>query len=193
VYRSTDGGGTWQRFSFGASLPNFIPWDMEEDPNTGMLYVVIEIGDHPDPYDPPFYRSPDRGETWEEVGDDLSWHGLSIQVDPLTSDVYYLAEGPGLFKSTDMGLHWQQISPQEHFASVLLLDPASPPRLFGGDLLHGVLFHGGVYYSDNGGESFIFLGLEDHSIPDLALNNSSTMLYVAAYDQGIYTAAIPAP
>ena len=193
VYRSDDGGQSWRRLSFGANLKNFIPWDIEEDPNNGMLYVVIEIGDHPQPYDPPFYRSSDRGETWEEVGDDLSWHGQSIQVDPLTSDVYYLTEGGGLFKSTDLGLHWKRISPSEHFASDLLLDPSSPPRLFGSDLLHLPSYKGGVYYSDDGGESFLFLGLDGHMTSSLALNASSTQLFVLSFEQGIYAASIPGP
>jgi photosystem II stability/assembly factor-like uncharacterized protein len=193
VYRSVDGGQSWTRFSFGANQKNFIPWDIEEDPNTGILYVVIEIGDHPQPYDPPFYRSIDRGETWEEIGDDLYWHGLSIQVDPLTSDVYYLTEGSGLFKSIDAGLHWERLSPQENFASDLLLDPATPPRLFGTDLLYPPAYEGGVYYSDNGGESFIFLGIEGQMTTDVALNSSSTMLFVVTLEGGIYTAVIPAP
>ena len=193
LYRSDDGGRSWGFYSFGAEMLNFIPWDIEEDPNTGMLYVVIEIADHPQPYDPPFYRSADRGETWEEIGDDLRWHGLSIQVDPLTSDVYYLTEGAGLFKSTDMGSHWTRISPQLTFASELILDPANPQRLIGGDLLNLPLYEGGVFYSDDGGESFTFLGLGGHSITDIALNSSSTRLYVVSRDEGVFTAVIPAP
>ena len=97
IHRSDDRGETWEFFPFGADIQHFIPWDIAEDPNTGILYVVIEIADHPKPYDPPFYRSTDRGETWKEVGeDDLTWHGFAIQVDPLTSDVYFLSEGTGL-------------------------------------------------------------------------------------------------
>jgi hypothetical protein len=172
---------------------NFIPWDIEEDPNTGTLYVVIEIADHPQPYDPPFYRSLDRGETWEEIGDDLRWHGLSIQVDPLTSYVYYLAEGAGLFKSTDMGNHWTRISPQLTFLSELVLDPARPQRLIGGDGVNLPLYEGGVFYSDDSGENFTFLGLKGHHITDIALNASSTRMYVLSRDEGIFTAVIPAP
>lgn len=193
IYRSDDGGQTWNFFSYGAEMMNFIPWDMEEDPNTGTLYVVIEIANHPQPYDPPFYRSTDRGETWEEIGDDLPWHGFTIQVDPLTSHVYYLSEGAGLYKSIDMGTHWTRISPQLYFASRLLVDPGSPPRLFGSDILNLPLYEGGVYYSDDGGESFTFQGLKGHYITDLTLNANSTKLYVVSRDQGIYTAEIPAP
>ena len=193
VYRSMDGGQSWDRFSFGGNLPNFIPWDIEEDPNNGLLYVVIEIGDHPQPYDPPFYRSLDRGATWEEIGDELNWHGLSIQVDPLTSDVYYLTEGDGLYKSSDLGLHWVRVSPEHRFASDLLLDPAGPPRLIGTDLLHLPTYQGGVYYSDDGGESFVFLGMDGHMTASITLNSSSTVLYVVSFEQGIFTAEIPAP
>jgi len=193
LYRSDDGGRSWVFYSYGAGMLNFIPWDIEEDPNTGTLYVVIELADHPQPYDPPFYRSLDRGESWEEIGDDLRWHGLSIQVDPLTSDVYYLAEGAGLFKSTDMGNHWARISPQLTFASELVLDPARPQRLIGGDLLNLPLYEGGVFYSDDGGENFTFLGLKGHCISDIALNASSTRMYVVSRDEGIFTAVIPAP
>ncbi|MEN8241668.1 MAG: hypothetical protein ABFS17_07085 [Chloroflexota bacterium] len=193
VYRSMDGGQHWERFSFGGTLPNFIPWDIEEDPNNGLLYVVIEIGDHPQPYDPPFYRSRDRGESWEDVGADLPWHGISIQVDPRTSDVYFLSEGSGLYKSIDQGSHWARIDSGTRFTCKLFLDPANPPRLFGGDYFYEPRFDGGVYYSDDGGESFVFLGLEGQTTCELTLNSSSTMLYVVSFQQGIYTAVIPAP
>jgi photosystem II stability/assembly factor-like uncharacterized protein len=193
IYRSMDNGQTWERFAYGLEMINFIPWDIEEDPNTGMLYVVIEIGHHPQPYDPPFYRSSDRGETWEEVGDDLPWHGINIQVDPLTSDVYFLTEGAGLYKSTDQGRHWHRICEDYRFASQLILDPNDPARMFGGDIVHEPAYTGGAYYSDDHGESFIFLGLEGHIIADIALNPSSTRVYIATYHEGIFTAEIPAP
>jgi hypothetical protein len=50
-----------------------------------------------------------------------------------------------------------------------------------------------VYYSDDGGKSFIFLGLERKITCELALNPTSTRLYVVTYEQGIFTADIPAP
>jgi photosystem II stability/assembly factor-like uncharacterized protein len=193
IYRSMDNGQTWQRFPYGVEMINFIPWDIEEDPNTGTLYVVIEIGHHPQPYDPPFYRSTDRGETWEDVGAELPWHGICIRVDPLTSDVYFLTEGSGLYKSTDQGLHWHRISPEENFASHLTLDPASPPRFFGGDLVHEPAYTGGIYFSRDGGESFIFIGLDGYIITDITLNAASTRLYIASYREGIFTAEIPPP
>lgn len=193
VYRSDDGGQTWNHYPFGSNVPNFIPWDIEEDPNSGTLYVVIEIGDHPQPYDPPFYRSTDRGETWENIGDDLPHHGLSIKVDPLTSHVYFLSEGAGLYKSIDMGTHWARFNLDMRFTCELILDPASPARLFGGDYFHQPRFNGGVYYSNDGGKSFTFLGLEGYTTCDMTLNPSSTRLYVVAYEQGIYTAEIRGP
>lgn len=193
IYRSDDGGQTWDFLAFGSDIPNFILWDIEQDPNTGTLYVAIEIADHPQPYDPPFYRSTDRGETWEEVGRDLSWHGLALQVDPLTSDVYFLTEGAGLYRSIDQGVHWRRINTYVNFACDLVLDPSNPQRLIGADLLHEPLYDGGVYYSDDGGENFLFLGLEGYRTGALALNGSSTMLYVVTYEHGIYTTPIPAP
>ena len=193
LYRSDDDGESWKFLSFGAAIQNFLPWDIEEDPNTGYLYVVIEIADHPQPYDPPFYRSTDRGETWEEVGGDLTWHGFSIQVNPLNSDVYFLSEGAGLFKSTDEGLSWNRINDQVNFARELVIDPKKPARFIGVDIYHQPLYDGGVYYSENYGKSFLFLGLEGQNTADLALNSSSTMMYVVSYDQGIYTSPIPAP
>ncbi|MEN8241669.1 MAG: hypothetical protein ABFS17_07090 [Chloroflexota bacterium] len=193
IYRSDDGGENWSFFPFGANTQHFIPWDIEEDPNNGNLYVVIEIADHPKPYDPPFYRSTDRGETWEEVGGDLTWHGFTIQVNPLNSHVYFLSEGNGLFKSTDEGLSWARINNSVNFARGLVLDPRKPARFIGVDLYHQPLYDGGVYYSEDYGKSFLFLGLEGHNTTGITLNSSSTMMYLVSYDQGIYTSPIPAP
>jgi photosystem II stability/assembly factor-like uncharacterized protein len=193
IYRSSDGGQTWTLFQFETDVPNFLPWDIEEDPNTGILYTVIEIADHPQPYDPPFYRSMDRGETWEEVGKGLTWHGFVIQVDPQTSDVYFLSEGEGLFKSIDEGRIFHRINRYVIFSRDLSLDPANSQRIIGSDQLHPPLHDGGVYYSDDAAKYFLFLGLEGYNTVDITLNAGSTRLYVVTYEQGIYTAEIPTP
>ena len=78
-----------------------------------------------------------------------------------------------------------------NFARDLVLDPRNPQRLIGTDIYHQPLYDGGVYYSDDGGKNFLFLGLEGQNTVDIALNGSSTMMYVVSFDEGIYTSPIP--
>lgn len=190
LYRSTDLGATWEFFSFGIVEDNIIPWDIEHDPVTGNLYVATEIGDHPPPYDPPFFRSLDNGETWEEVSGVLPWHGLKIQVDPSNQDVYFLTEGAGLFKSTDHASNWEFLS--NFFYMDLRLDENHANRQYGGAHTWGS-WDGGSFMSEDGGLSFKMIGLEDLIISSLTLNSTGTTLYAASYGAGIFKTPVPSP
>lgn len=66
VYRSLDAGVTWTRHALDGRSRGLIPWDIEEDLN-GAIYSGTEIYDHPQPYRPPFFRSPDLGAVWQET------------------------------------------------------------------------------------------------------------------------------
>lgn len=191
IYKSADGGRSWARYAFPVSLPSnrsLIPWDIEEDPKSGALYVGAEITPLPSPYDPPFFRSFDGGVTWEEVSGLLPWHVIKIQVNHTNQEVFALTEGPGLYKSSDFGSSWQFLS--RFFALELLLDQQHPNRLFGGEHTFGRL-QGGVFVSTDGGSGFQLIGLPDIRVASLTLNRAGTRLYAAGYGAGIFMASVP--
>lgn len=187
VYRSLDAGVTWMRHALDGRSRGLIPWDIEEDLN-GAIYSGTEIYDHPQPYRPPFFRSPDLGAVWQETAA-LPWHVSAIQAHPSQPLVYALTEGAGLYSTTDTGASWRRVGTAS-FALDLKLDPLNPARMFGGELVLGAR-QGGFYVSANSGESFRLVGLQGLVVGSIALDPTSRIVYVAAYNSGLYRAVIP--
>ena len=167
IFKSTDLGENWKYYSYNVQESGLIPWDIEEDPVNMKLYVATEIYDHPQPYNPPFLRSSDGGETWEEISGTLPWHVVKIQVHPESQDVYVLTEGAGLYKSTNFGNSWQYLN--DNFWLELLIDANYPNRIFGGNHTYAGS-GGGVYLSTDAGNSFDLIGLSDVVVAGLCLN-----------------------
>jgi len=183
VLRSTDAGSTWNRFPFGVSGP-LIPWSIAEDAADGTLYAGTEIGNHPLPYHPPFFRSSDRGQTWVDVTGILPWHVIRTAVNPVTHEVYALTEGAnGLFASMDHATTWTTLDQSVRLS--LLPDPRTLTHLFGGSEPDATS-HGGAFISTRSGAQFIPFGLEGQAVNDLALNGNSTHLYAVCIGSGIY-------
>ncbi len=136
-------------------------------------------------------RSENGGGSW---GDVIPWknpfgHGLKVQVHPVTQDVYFLAESQRvLYKSSDFGDTWT--GNNVDINNDLIIDKNYPDRFFGAAIVSGT-YVGGVYFSEDAGESFAFGGLAG-TTPSLALNGTSTKLYAAA-GKGIYVADILTP
>jgi hypothetical protein len=189
------GGAFWQKKTFPGSPKDLLSWDIERDPADGTLYLANEIGSHLQPYHPPFYRSQDNGNSWQNAGA-LPWHGIAIQVRP-DHFVYNLLEGAGLRTSIDHGNSWQLPAQLAGPSHTLLMDPQHPKRLFGGrqHLLPQqpgqVEVKGGAFVSIDAGQSFKPIGLEGPTTGGLSLNGASTKLYVAVYASGIYVSPIP--
>src|SRR5262245_3816065 len=124
AYKSTDGGKTWTHI--GLADTQVISKIRVHPANPDLVYVAA-FGHHaaPNP-DRGIFRSKDGGKTWEKVlfHDDKSG-GNEIIIDPGNAQVIYAAlweayrnawemssggPGSGLFKSTDGGDHWTEIS-----------------------------------------------------------------------------------
>lgn len=189
VYISSDLGTTWSFHSFGYEEDNLLIYDIQHDPKSGILYVCAEIGDHPQPYNPPFFRSLDNGITWEEVSNELYWHGLRIQVNPDNQVVYCILESSNLFKSADYGLSWQNMS--YCVWQDLLLDPVHDNCLFGSSGTFGGAWHGGVYVSIDEAAHYDLIGLSYLSVGSLRLNSTSSKLFAIAKDVGIFMTPVP--
>jgi photosystem II stability/assembly factor-like uncharacterized protein len=192
-YRSTDDGASWQSFPFGdQAYTNFIPWSMAEDPIDSALYVGVELGDHPQPYHPPFFRSTDRGMTWVNVagsGDPgpnaLWWHVTSIVIDPVTHELFALQEGGGLYTSLDHGTTWTRTPHARPLSGGLLRDPNMRNRFFGG-MTPGTDLSSGAFFSTDGAQTFTEFGLQGLNVTNFALTGDSKKLYAAAYGSGIW-------
>jgi hypothetical protein len=158
---------------------------------SGNLYAGTEIFDHqPQPYKPPFWRSVNNGNTWTNVQNNLPWHAVDSAVRP-NGYVYALTEGKGVWGSSTMGNSWLPPNPVTPSLGVsLLMDPATPTRLYAGRL-NGGTQTGGIFRSIDAGNTFTLVGLKGATVSDIALNGTLTRIYVAAYSSGIYTSPVP--
>ena len=170
IYKSTDAGKTWTHLGLrnGQQIPQ-IAVD-PHDPNR--LFVAV-LGH---PYGPNeergIFRSTDGGQTFEKVlYKDENTGGNDVQIDPSQPDTVYAAmwearQGPwengswngtsgGIFKSTDGGKTWRQLSnglPEEGVVQAnLAIAPSNSSRVYAAIATpHGT----GIYRSDDAGESW---------------------------------------
>jgi photosystem II stability/assembly factor-like uncharacterized protein len=175
IYKSTDGGRTWTHL--GLRDGQQIAQIAVDPSNADRLFVAV--AGHP--YGPNeergIFRSTDGGKSFEKVlYKDENTGGADVQLDPKMPSTVYAAlwearEGPwengswngtggGIFKSTDSGKTWNQLTkglPEGIVQANLTVAPSSPSRLFASVATTGGV---GLYRSDDGGESW-FVATKD--------------------------------
>ncbi len=171
VYRTTDGGESWEHLGL-REAQNFSRVRIHPE-NCDVAWVAA-FGKHsaPNP-ERGVFKTTDGGDSWEKVlyRDDHTG-AVDISVDPADPDVLYAAlweayrrswemssggDGSGLFKSTDGGETWTEIThnpglPQSDPVGKIgvAVSPANPDRVW------TIVEHdeGGVFRSDDGGSSW---------------------------------------
>jgi photosystem II stability/assembly factor-like uncharacterized protein len=122
VFRSADGGRTWERSSDGLP-PDTLVLQLELAPSRPTtLYLEAYAGQR-------LYRSTDGARTWHELPA-FDATIADLDVDPSHPDTVYLAAHQGLLRSTDGGSTWSRIGPLQ---SPSRLAVASPQVLYAED------------------------------------------------------------
>src|SRR5438067_3925261 len=169
IYKSTDAGKTWTHL--GLRDGQQIPYIVVDPRDANRLFVAV-LGH---PYGPNeergVYRSLDGGKTFEKVlYRDEKVVASDVLVDPTNADVAYAGlwearQGPwenaawngtagGVFKSTDNGKTWKQLSgglPDGIIQANLAIAPSSTNRVFASIALATGLM---IFRSDDGGDSW---------------------------------------
>ncbi|MGE5242765.1 MAG: VPS10 domain-containing protein [Betaproteobacteria bacterium] len=124
VYKSTDGGKTWTHV--GLEQAGNIA-KIRVNPTNPDIAFVAAFGNYSTPNpDRGIYRTRDGGKTWEKVlYRDPKTAGIEVNFDPNNPNIVYASlweafrntymmssggPGSGLFKSTDGGDHWTELS-----------------------------------------------------------------------------------
>ena len=134
IYVSSDGGSSWSRLSRLGTKDDLVVDSLvvdQSDPRT--LFAGVWVIDHPDGG---IYISHDQGRTWSEAA---GMRGQSVRaLAQSSSNPRILVAGTlsGVYRSTDMGLHWQEISPpggaEIHEVESVAIDPYDPEIVYAG-------------------------------------------------------------
>ena len=170
VWKSTDAGKTWT--SLGLAATRQISRVRVHPTNPDIVYVAAQGNVWAPTPDRGVYRSKDGGKSWSKILFRNDSTGVSdLVMDPSNPTVLYAAlwqagrtpwmlvsggAGSGIFKSTDGGDNWTEISrnaglPTGIFGNIgLSVSAANPNRVFA--IIEAD--SGGVYRSDNAGSTW---------------------------------------
>jgi photosystem II stability/assembly factor-like uncharacterized protein len=169
VYRSTDAGKTWTHLGLDDS--RHIAEIRVHPNNPDLVYVAVQGALHGDSETRGIYRSKDGGGSWEKVlYVDNTTGAADLSIDVSNPRILYAGmwehrrfpwavksggPGSGLYKSTDGGDTWEQLTeglPDTLGKVAIDVSPANPQRVFANIEAEGK--KGGVYRSDDAGETW---------------------------------------
>lgn len=129
-----------------------------QNPNT--IYVGLKGGG--------IYRSYNGVEYWEEINDGIKNKDiLSLVINPADTNIIYAGTEEGIFKSTDGGDHWHELSFPKCHVNSIAVHPTKPETLFAatGKLYGKGETIKGLWYSTDAGNNWKHLILKDYEIP----------------------------
>jgi photosystem II stability/assembly factor-like uncharacterized protein len=134
IYESTDGGASWARLARLDSTEDLILDNIVVDSsNAAVLYVAGYTAGQPNGG---LWVSRDAGRNWNEI---KGLHGQSIYAlaqAPSDPKIFFAGTLQGIFRSSDAGATWEQISPagshEIHEVESLAIDPRSPDTVYAG-------------------------------------------------------------
>ncbi len=147
LYRSTDGGDSWERVS---DHPGFASGPLGRmgvsisPARTGRVFALVEAGDD----EGGLYRSDDLGATWQHVSDHRGiqgrpWYYSHILADPVDPERVWCSN-LWAWRSDDGGATWTQFQTPHGDVHGLWIDPRDPDRMINGN-------DGGACVTTNGG------------------------------------------
>jgi photosystem II stability/assembly factor-like uncharacterized protein len=165
VFKSTDGGKTWQRVLFKSNKAGAT--DLVIDPtNPNVMYAALwEVYRKPWTLesggpDGGLYKSTDAGDTWAEITRNPGLPkgivgNIGITVSPVNPDRVWAiveAEEGGVFRSDDAGKTWQRTNQQRNlrqrawYYTRIYADPQNAESVY--------VLNTGMYRSNDGGHTF---------------------------------------
>lgn len=168
MYKTTDAGDNWTKI--GLDSTEHISKVIVDPNNSSVIYVAAPGPLWSDSKHRGLYKSTDAGKTWETSLYISEKAGVAdVEIDPTNSNVLYATSwefrrlpyafnsggtGSGIYKSTDAGKTWKELSnglPKKPFGRVAIaLAPSSPQNLWA--IVESE--NTGLYISADGGETW---------------------------------------
>ncbi|MEP7042576.1 MAG: hypothetical protein ABI843_05910 [Dokdonella sp.] len=201
VFRSRDGGNTWQRVLGDGDATGAI--DLAFEPGNPQVIYASMWQTRRTPWNiyPPangpgsgLYKSSDGGENWTKLGNGFPDHVGRVGVDVAASDprrVYAIVDNEtladdvgGLYRSDDAGAHWRRISSDARiwqrgwYFGRVTVDPTDADRVYLPNTI--------VLRSDDGGAHFIALKGDStgDDFHELWIDPANPQRQALAVDQG---------
>jgi len=145
LYKSVDGGNTWQAIATGLPQPMGKTAITVSPANSNRLYAMIEATNGG------VFRSDDAGQHWQRVNSDpgirdRAWYYTHIFADPIQADTVYVLSA-SMVKSTDAGKTFKLIRTPHGDNHDLWINPSDPRRMVEGN-------DGGAAVTLDGGRSW---------------------------------------
>ena len=190
LYRTTNGATSWTKIS--PQLTDWVPGRRlgtittiaVAPANSNVIYVGSD--------DSHVWVSSDNGSNWTDISDGLPERWVTrVAVDPTDENIVYVTFNglkwkdpqPHVFRSTDMGTTWSDISSNLPDAPVnaFAVDPIEPARLYLGNDV-------GMYVSFNSGMNWWVLGegLPVLPVGDIKIHPTTRELVAGTYGRSMY-------
>jgi photosystem II stability/assembly factor-like uncharacterized protein len=169
LYKSTDGGDTWNKLSTGLPTSNLGKIGVTVSPaNPQRVWATVEADAKGG-----VYRSDDGGGTWQLLNDGFNmtsrqYYYGHIFADPKDLDTVYTFCAKYFYKSTDGGKTYGEVQTPHSDYHDLWIDPNNPLRMVNGSDGGGsITFNGGRTWTtlDNQPTAQFYAVITDNSVP----------------------------
>lgn len=179
VYKTRDGGASWERVSTELSARRVLT--LAIDPLHPATVYAGTMGDA-------VYKSPDGGQRWLPHNVGLKEHISVVNqfiFDSRGSETLYAATTVGVFRTTDGGRNWEERMAgmkEVHYVVTIAQSPSDPSVLYAGT-------SGGAYRSTDGAQTWVKIntGLIPEEILEASLSlGVNTIVIDPAHTETVY-------